>query len=199
MQKGLRILLTVILAFPFDWRSGAHCQRTPASKDKHSLIKLGFFPFINRGVQVNLATERLFNRAPALTRGFRLDYQKQKQYYKATPTSIKFNPGLEVLSLGYQIKTYPFYFVKHKQYNGFYLGVDLCYYFKIQKIYRYGPAVGGQIGYQRIIKDRFSVGAEIRVTYQQNLNDNVQSLNPKDRYIYNYVYLTFGLKLRQSK
>jgi hypothetical protein len=126
--------------------------------------------------------ERSFRKAPAFTQGPRLDYAYDKR-------------ATDNLALGYQLKLYPFWFFKRKPYNGLYVGGELTYNLKFHSYTIAGPGLAGHLGYQAIIKDRFIVGGEFRMSYVKNLNGDYPGPTPEHVYFFPALYLKLGLKL----
>ena len=161
------------------------------------LIKVGGYTYFSHsrylGFSVNLEYEKTFKRKEFLTHGPRLDY------YRMRPYPEKYFYGIENLSLGYELKVYPFYYRSHKPYHGISLGLYPCYYVKTNQYYRYGPGLGSLFGYQYLFKNKVSAAIETSVIYFQNVNPNVYKKNPVDRYYLLFISIKVGLKLRSGK
>ena len=161
------------------------------------LIKGGGYVYFSNsrylGFSVNLEYEKTFKRKEFLTHGPRLDY------YRMRPYPEKYFYGLENLSLGYELKVYPFYYRSHKPYHGISLGLYPCYYVKTNQYYRYGPGLGSLFGYQYLFKNKISAAIETSVIYFQNINQSVYKKNPVDRYYFFFISIKVGLKLRSGK
>lgn len=154
---------------------------------RSSLTKLGgIFQFNPSGYSINFEHERGFLKNSRFTHGLRVDFNK------ISPYPQKFFPGVENLVLGYQLKLYPF---SKEEFRGFFTGVYPCYFVKRKDRYRYGPGLGGLIGYQYIRK-RLSLSIESSIVYMQNVNEKVPSKNPEDRYFFLFLNIKAGLRHR---
>ncbi len=172
-----------------------HCF---SQSDNRPLTKIGGYTSFKEAPSIilNLEQERVFMKHKYFTSGPRIDYYKFNPFFKPT----KFSFGTENLILAYEVKVYPFYFKSHKTYQGFFLGIDLCYFTPINKKYFYGPGAGALIGYQYVFKNRFSLGVEGSVIYMQNVNKSSPFRNnPEDRYFFIIPSIKAGLKLGAKK
>lgn len=169
-----------------------------SQNDNRPLTKIGGYTTFKEAPTIifNLEQERVFMKHKYFTCGHRIDYYKFNPFF--TPT--KFSFGTENLILAYEVKVYPFYFKSHKTYQGFFLGIDLCYFTPINKKYFYGPGAGALIGYQYVFRNKFSLGVEGSVIYMQNVNKSSPfRKNPEDRYFYIIPSIKAGLKLGAKK
>lgn len=159
-----------------------------------ALTKAGGFIYLYHlseysGFSLNIERENTFKSNAAFSHGARLDYNKFKPFPKTN------FPGNENLILGYHFKLYPFFPKSKRQFNGLFLGIEPCYFVKVNSDYRYGPGLGGLLGYQLWIKNKFTLSAEGNIFYIQNINDNTTQQNPQDRYFYMYASIKVGFKL----
>jgi hypothetical protein len=183
-----RLCFMLLLAslFSFTISIEAICQESPPL-----VIKGGGFVFYSKGdytgYTLNAETERAFNHTYRFTRGLRIDYDWGK------PKPEKMFPGIENLIFGYDFKFYPFKREASKTYQGVFLGLNPCYFYNINSKYKYGPGVGTILGYQYLLKDRFTLSSEFTMTYMQNINDNAVQTNSQDRYFYLFFNVKFGV------
>lgn len=163
----------------------AICQQKPLL-----VIKGGGFIFYSKGgytgYTLNAETERAFNDIYRFTHGLRIDYDWGK------PNPEKLFPGVENLIFGYDFKFYPFKRKASKPYQGVFLGLNPCYFYNINSKYKYGPGIGSILGYQYLLKDRFTLSSEFTMTYMQNINDYALQTNSQDRYFYLFFNVKFG-------
>lgn len=149
-----------------------------------SLTKVGGYLNFNHpsgfgGFIFSLENERVFKKSNFFSHGPRLDYDKDK---RDIPANF---PGIENLFVGYEVKYYPFHFIKQKPYQGFFLGLYPCYLLPINKRYKNGPGLASLAGYQYMLKNKLSFGLEMSVIYMQNVNkDSPYRTNTEDRYFY---------------
>ena len=166
----------------------AICQEKPPL-----MIKGGGFVFYSKGdytgFTLNAETERALNHKYRFTSGLRIDYDWGK------PKPEKMFPGIENLIFGYDFKFYPFKRKTSKPYQGVFLGLNPCYFYNINTMYKYGPGVGSILGYQYLLKDRFTLSSEFTLTYMQNINDNALQTNSQDLYFYLFFNVKFGVLL----
>jgi hypothetical protein len=156
-----------------------------------SLVKVGAWFHQNRlsshkNFMVNLEVEKAFSEIPFLSQGLRADIQIP------IPMTIT-----ERFSIGYQLKVYPLYGIKKTAYNGLYIGTELGYHFKIHSYNLTGPGIGGLMGYQKILKDKISIGCEIRILNMKNLNSEGPYLT--HNYFVSSFYLKLGFKLSKKQ
>ena len=186
MKRQIHCVMVIMvgLIVPFDL----------AGQDKQGydpLIKLGVWFSHNRvssqnKYTLNLEFEKAFAKVPFLSQGIAVYtklYSPQSTY--------------ENLSIGYQLKVYPFYGLKKHPYNGLYLGTGVSYVFKINPYDLTGPGVKAMIGYQRMIKDKLLIGFEFGQTYMKNFNS--EGPFSKHSYFINSVFLNMGIKLHTKK
>ncbi len=168
-----------------------------SQSDNRSLTKGGGYLNFNHpsgfsGFFFSLENERAFKTNSFLTHGPRLDYNRAKRSYSF--------PGIENLVLGYELKFYPFHYIKHKPYQGIFIGVYPCYFTPINQVYKYGPGLGSLMGYQYVFKDKISLSFEASVIYMQNVNEITRyRTNSQDRYFYITPSLKIGFKLGAAK
>ena len=183
MQRAIFMSLVLVVALS----ANAQLDST-FSVDRKPLIKVGGFiyPDSSRygGFSLHLELERTFRRAQYLSGGVRLDYLNFEDFFDKN------------IFIGYQLKFYPFYWKSKKPYQGFFIGVDPLYLVQKGNDYsRYGPGLGALIGYQHIIKNKFSVGIEPGGAYIIDLNGDSPQNNPDNEYFYFFIALKFGIKL----
>ncbi len=183
---------TLVIPFLFSCNSFSQSDSRP-------LTKVGGFINFNHpsgfgGFFFSLENERVFKNNSFFSHGPRLDYDKGKR-------NIQNNfPGIENLVLGYELKFYPFHYIKHKPYQGIFIGVYPCYFTPINQVYKNGPGLGSLMGYQHIFKDKISASFEGSVIYMQNVNETTRyRTNSQDRYFYITPSFKIGFKLGASK
>ena len=167
-------------------------QSTPDSYIKiGGLYSFNKFPayYLNQneniGYQISIEYERNFGKIKFITNCIQFDYVYQK------PISSR------NVYLGYGIKFYPCYW-KYKQPNrGIILGLIPIFIFRDPKndFTPYGPGISTLLGYQLIIKNKFSLSFEVHLNYFQSLNKNT-SHNPNNRYFNFLENFKMGIKLK---
>ena len=154
----------------------------------NALVKAGgFIYFLHsqyNGFSTHVELEKAFKRAEFLTSGPRLDY-------------VNFDYSPSDLMLAYDLKLYPFYWIKKKPYHGMFIGVDVTYLLKTNDIHysRFGPGVGALLGYQHVFKDKFFLSLEGSMIYVQDLNDKAPQHNAAHRYLYVFACIKGGWKI----
>lgn len=157
--------------------------------DRRPLIKIGGFIYPDSskygGFSIHLEFERTFRRKAYLTSGPRLDYINFDDFFDKN------------FFIGYELKFYPMYRRKKKPYHGAFIGIEALYLVQtsVNKYSRYGPGVGTFLGYQHMIKDKFSVAIEPAMAYILDLNGDSPKNNSDGEYIYFLISLKFGIKL----
>lgn len=175
------LLLSSLVLSGFDGRT-----QTPKP-----LLKIGAFPYLRHagvsGFSAHFELEKAWKNKEFITSGPRLDYVDIRN----------FRPNFY---LGYQLKFYPFYWHYERPYQGIFIGIDPFYLMKNpgDGLSRYGPGLGGLLGYQHVFNNRISVSFEGSVVYFQNLNNNVYRNNPEDRYQTTFANIKVGVRLGKS-
>jgi hypothetical protein len=163
-------------------------------QNKHNtLYKLGgFFHFYQgeyRGYSFNMEVENSFKNG-SFTHGPRIDYTRYKTM--SWPVS---RAAFEALTFGYQFKFYPLHTKDQQPYNGLFLGAYPFFRIPVEQHQRNGPGLGTVLGYQQMIKSKFSLSLEGSMLYLQNINENIPSNNPNDGYFYFNASLKLGITL----
>ena len=156
--------------------------------DRRALFKMGGFIYPDSsnygGFSFHLEIERIFRNAPYFSSGPRLDYVNFEDFFDKN------------FFVGYEFKFYPFYWKSKKPYQGLFLGVEPLYLAQTGNSYsRYGPGGGTFLGYQHIIRDKFSIGLETEMAYVIDLNGDAPQNNPDNEYLFFFISLKFGIKL----
>lgn len=157
--------------------------------DRRPLLKIGGFIYLDSskygGFSFHLELERAFKRKAYLTSGPRIDYINLKHFFDKN------------YFFGYELKFYPMYWKTGKPYHGLFVGLEPVYLVQtnINKYSRYGPGGGTFLGYQQIIKDKFSVAFEASMAYIFDLNDDSPKFNDDGKYFYLFLSIKFGIKL----
>jgi hypothetical protein len=163
--------------------------------DFRPLFKLGGYPIFRNsklnGYILSFELERVFKRNMSFTYGPRTDYYEAGGYFDY-PTYFS---GVKYLSLGYQLKVYPFHFIYDKSYQGPYIGTFATYLAPIDWRYKNGPGIATPVGYQYVFKKKISLGAEATMVYFKNVNlKAIDRSNPEERYFFFLLSIKLGMK-----
>lgn len=178
----------VLVAFLLSFDIYGQTIRT-IDNDRRPLIKVGGFIYPDSstygGFSIHLEFERTLRRKAYLTSGPRLDYINFEDFFDKN------------FFIGYELKFYPFYFRTKKPYHGVFIGGELLYLVQTNanSYSRYGPGVGTFVGYQHVIKDKFSVAIEPAMAYILDLNGDSPQNSTDAKYFYFLICLKFGIKL----
>jgi hypothetical protein len=182
----IQVVLFLIILFTSTESQG---QNKP-----NTLYKIGgFFHFYKgeyHGYSLNMEIENSFKNR-SFTHGPRIDYSRFKSL--SWPVS---HAAFEALTFGYQFKFYPLHKKDQQPYNGLFLGAYPFFGIPVDNQHqRNGPGLGTVLGYQQMIKSKFSLSLEASMLYLQNINENIPRNNPNDRYFYFNTSLKLGIKL----
>lgn len=184
---ALRIKL-VLLAFFLSFNAFSQADQT-SKVLRRPLLKIGGFiyPDSSRygGFSFHLEFERTLRRKAYLTSGPRLDYINFEDFFDKN------------YFVGYEFKFYPMYWKTGKPYHGVFIGIEPLYLVQtnVNKYSRYGPGVGTLLGYQQMIRDKFSICIEPAMNYILDLNSNSPKYNNDGKFLYFLLSIKFGLKL----
>jgi hypothetical protein len=129
--------------------------------------------------------EKPFHRKEFLTSGPRVDYLGPM------------NDSQGNLFVGYEFKLYPLHWKLQKSLQGPFLGFSpmVLLNTRADRKSRYGPGITPLLGYQQVIKKKYSISLEGGVPYIQDLNSNSPTHNPEGWYFYLFLNFKFGFKL----
>lgn len=164
--------------------------------ERRPLLKVGGFVYFTKseysGFSVHFEFERTWKQNQRFTSGPRLDYTFTKDLGYNYTGDI--GPKVYV---GYELKYYPFQNKLEYPYQGVFVGIEplILMHKPSSDFYRYGPGLGALLGYQHLIKKKYSLGLEGSLIYFQNLNKERPPDNSEDRYYSLYACLKVGIRL----
>lgn len=168
-------------------------QDTSVDVRARPLLKFGGFPYFERssysGFSLHLSSERAFRKRQYFTSGPRIDYVNLSDFPDKN------------LSIGYEVKFYPFYWKHRQPYRGLYVSVEPLVLIKtdFNPGAKFGPGLGLLLGYQYLIEDKISLGLEACMGHFKNLNKEALqypgSSNSEERYFYFLACFKVGFKI----
>ena len=161
-----------------------------AQSKPEPIIKVGINPWIGHQngnlFSLHLEFEKYFNKYPFLTHGPGADH-------------LRSNYNVSILKYNFAI--YPLYNLSNKiPYKYLFIGIApiFCHISRTEIPNRYGPGVSSFIGFQFVIKKRFTIGADLSFYGFKNLNKDAPESNSRDIYTDGIYSLKFGFIIKTS-
>ena len=159
-----------------------------AQSKPEPIIKVGINPWIGHQngnlFSLHFEFEKYFKKYPFLTHGPGVDYLRSNNI---------------VSIFKYNFAIYPFYNLSNKiPYRYLFIGIApiFCHISRTEMPNRYGPGVSSFIGFQFVIKKRFTIGVDVSFYGFKNLNKDAPESNSKDIYTDGIYSLKFGFIIK---
>jgi len=162
--------------------------RCANGQERGSQLKVGGMVYLlnwkYNGFSLHGEYEMSIGRKAVLSSGPRVDFINAETSYTA-------------VFIGYEVKLYPLAKIFSEPHQGPFIGVDPAYLVRSYAISyaRYGPGIGMILGYQQILKNRFSLSAEASTIPVKDINEKTIQRNSEHLYWYAFACIKFGIRL----